>query len=216
MAINIILFIILAACFASLFNNGLWSNTLMLVNVLTAGLLAMNYFEPLAGWLETQVSPSLTYVWDFVAIWLIFIVSMAALRAATDYMSPVKVRFLPPVDKFGGYVVALWTSWVLVCFTTATLHTAPLARNFLGFQTAPQDKMMGGFAPDRQWLGWTHRESKGAMCRLGELSPFDPYGDFILRYGKRREDFEGQLTLMSKGGTGGAGGSTELPPGINP
>ena len=214
MVINIILLLLLASCFASLFTNGLWSNTLMLVNVLTAGLLAMNYFEPLADWLEQQVSPSLTYAWDFVAIWLIFIAAMVALRGATDYMSPVKVRFLPPVDKFGGYVLALWTGWAVVCFATATLHTAPLARNFLGFQPAPQEKMMWGFAPDRQWLAWTHRESKGAMCRLHELAPFDPYGDFILRYGKRREEFEGQLTLMTKGGGGGA--PAQLPPGIAP
>ena len=65
----------LSVCFASLMNNGLWTNTLTLVNVLTAGLVATNYFEPLADLLDKQ-EPSLTYVWDFLAIWLIFGVVM--------------------------------------------------------------------------------------------------------------------------------------------
>ena len=51
-------------------NSGLWSNTITLVNVLTAGLLATNYFEPLADFFEGRNS-SFTYVWDFLAIWLI-------------------------------------------------------------------------------------------------------------------------------------------------
>ena len=202
MVINIVLILLFAAAFASLMNGGLWSNTLMLVNIITAGLLATNYYEPLADWFEQQ-APSLTYLWDFIAIWAVFAVAMTALRAATDYVSTVKVKFLPPVDKAGGTILALWASWVLLCFATATLHTAPLARNFLGgaFQPNPQDKMLWGLSPDRRWLAWVHRESQGSLCRLHELSPFDPQGDFILRYGKRREAYERQLTLtVPKGG----------------
>lgn len=205
MVINVVLLVIFVAAFASLMNNGLWSNMLMLMNVITAGLLATNYFEPVADWLDQQI-PSLTYLWDFIAIWLVFIVAMLALRSATDYMSTVRVKFLPPIDRAAGTILALWVSWVLLCFATATLHTAPLARNFLGgaFQPNPQDKMLWGLSPDRRWLAWVHRESQGSLCRLHEISPFDPQGDFILRYGKRRETFEGQLTLTTpKGSTAG-------------
>ena len=204
MVITLIVLIIFAGCFASMFNNGLWSNTLMLVNVLTAGLLAFNYFEPLAEWLEQQ-QPSLNYIWDFVSVWMIFIVAMVALRSATDYVSNVKVRFFMPVDRAGSYIMAVWVSWVIVSFTTATLHTAPLARNFLGFQPAPEDRMLSGFAPDRRWLAWVRRESMGSLCRLSDLNPFDPLADFILRYGNRREEFEGQLTLMTPKGAAAAG-----------
>jgi hypothetical protein len=209
MVITLVVLVIFVGCFASMFNNGLWSNALMLVNVLTAGLLAFNYFEPLAEWLERQW-PSLNYVWDFVSVWLIFIVAMVALRAATDYMSNIKVRFLLPVDRAGGYILALWVSWVTVSFTTATLHTAPLARNFLGFQPAPEDKMLGGFPPDRIWLAWVRSESMGSLCRLERLNPFDPLADFVLRYGKRREQFEGQLTLMTPKGAAAAASAQGL------
>jgi hypothetical protein len=210
MAINVVMLVIFVAAFASLMNNGLWSNMLMLVNVLTAGLLAMNYFEPLADWLDQQ-APSLTYLWDFIAIWAVFIVAMLALRAATDYMSVVKVRFIPQLDRAGGTLLALWVSWVLLGFATASLHTSPLARNFLGgaFQPNPQDKMLWGLAPDRRWLAWVHRESQGPLCRLNDISPFDPQGDFILRYGKRREAYEEQLTLTTP--KGGAPAGLQLP-----
>ncbi len=202
MILNILLFVILIAVFASLMNLGLWSNTLTLINVITAGLLATNYFEPLAGWFDQQL-PSYTYVYDFLALWLIFGITVTVLRIATDYMSPVKVRFLPPIDKAGGIVMAIWAGWVVVCFATMTLHTAPLATHFLwgGFQPQPDTKMMFRLAPDRKWLAWVHRESQGPLSRLHDVAPFDPAGDFILRYHGRRAEFEKQLTFgRPKGG----------------
>ena len=38
--------IILAVCVGFLFRDGLWSNAIRLVNVVFAGLLAMNFYEP--------------------------------------------------------------------------------------------------------------------------------------------------------------------------
>ncbi len=206
MFLNILLILIFFACFASLLNGGLWSNTLALVNVLTAGLLATNYFESLANFFERQDS-SFTYVWDFLAIWMIFGIAMIVLRMATDYMSKVKVKFFMPLEKAGGIIMACWVSWVVVCFSTMTLHTAPLARNFLGgaFQPEAESKMFFGLGPDRTWMGWVHRESKGSLSRLGTPNPFDPRGEFILRYGERRADFEGQLTLTKAGGASRSG-----------
>ena len=207
MYLIILLGLVFVACFAALFTSGLWSNTLTLINVVTSALLATNYFEPLAGWLD-KLAPSGTYVWDFLAIWLVFGVAMMVLRAATDFASTVKVRFLQPVDQFGGYLFACWIAWVMVCFTTMTLHTAPLARNFLGgaFQPEPDSRMFFGLAPDRLWLSWVHKESKGSFCRLRQLVPFDAQGDFILRYGSHREQFEKQISLLKSDAKAAAAG----------
>lgn len=200
MFVTIVLLIIFVACFASLMNSGLWSNTLTLVNAITAGLLATNYFEPLAGWFD-QRAGAYTYVYDFLALWLLFGVSMTLLRMATDYMSPVKVRFIPPVDRIGGIVMAVWASWVVLAFTTMTLHTAPLAAHFLGggFQSQPDSKMLLGSAPDRKWLAWVHRESQGPLSRIHDVAVFDPRGEFILKYRHRRAAFEKQLTFAKSG-----------------
>jgi len=201
MYVNGILFVIFVAVFACIFTQGLWSNTLNLVNVLTAALVATNYFEPLADFFDRQQS-SYSYVYDFLALWLIFGVTALVLRVFTDYMSKVKVRFFMPVEKAGGILMALWVSWIVLCFATMTLHTAPLARNFLGggFQPEPDSKMLFGLGPDRVWLGWMHRESKGTLSRFDRMAAFDHNGSFILRYGDRRKNFEGQLTLATPGG----------------
>jgi len=200
--LNVLLALILIGCFASLFANGLWSNTLSLINVVTAALLATNYFEPLAGFLERTISPEATYVWDFIAVWLIFGIAMGVLRALTDAVSPTEVRFHPLVDQVGSYLMATWTAWVLVCFATFTLHTAPLARNFLGgaFQPTPQAKMFFGTGPDRLWMAWVHKESLGSLCRLGEIAEFDRDADLILRYGERRDEFDHQLSFLKQKG----------------
>jgi hypothetical protein len=193
--------LIFVAVFASLMNQGLWSNTITLVNVITSGLVATNYFEPVAAYFDKQ-EPSFHYVWDFAAIWLLFGITMVVLRAATDYMSKIKVRFLLPLDRAGGIVMAIWASWVVVCFATMTLHTAPLARHFLAgaFQQQPDSKMLFGLGPDRLWLAWVHRESQGVFSRFRGVAPFDPQGDFIVRYSNRRGDFEKQDTLTKGSG----------------
>jgi hypothetical protein len=199
MILLVLLILIFVAVFASLMTQGLWSNTITLVNVITSALIATNYFEPVAGFLNSQ-EPSFTYVWDLFAIWILFGVTMVILRAATDYMSNIKVRFFKPVEKVGGIVMALWVSWIVLCFTTMTMHTAPLSRNFLGgaFQKLPDSKMFFGLAPDRVWLAWVHRESKGTLSRFSRVAPFDAQGDFIVRYSNRRGAFESQLTLTKK------------------
>ena len=54
---------------------GMWSNAVRLINIVTAGLVAMNFFEPLARWL-TDWQPSYTYLWDFLSLWGLFVVFM--------------------------------------------------------------------------------------------------------------------------------------------
>lgn len=200
MFLNILLFLIFIGVFASLFTQGLWSNTITLVNVITAGLVATNYFEPVAQFLDRQ-EPSFTYVWDLFALWILFGVTMVILRSATDYMSKVKVRFFRPLEAAGGYLMAVWVGWIVLCFTTMTLHTAPLARHFLfdAFQRQPDSKMFFGLAPDRVWLAWVHLESRGALSRFRGTAAFDPRGDFILRYSNRRGEFEQQMSLTKSG-----------------
>jgi hypothetical protein len=214
MYLGMLLILIFVACFASLMNSGLWSNALTLINVILSGLLATNYFEPLADFFD-KMEPSFTYVWDFFAIWLIFGVSMILLRSITDYLSRIKVKFFLPVEKVGGIVMACWAGWIVVCFATMTLHAAPLARNFLdgAFQPKPDSRMFFGLGPDQFWLGWVHRESGGPLSRLGGIAEFDPQGEFVLKYGNRRDEFEKQLSLTKAKG-GGSGAPTVPLPGF--
>ncbi len=167
-------------------------------------MIATCYFEPLADFPEKLWSLAYTYLWDFFAIWLIFCLAMIFLRFATDFGSHIKVKFFMPVERAGGIIMALWVSWVMVCFTLATFHTAPLARNFLGgaFQPKPNSRMLFNIGPDQFWLGWVHRETGGPLSRIGTVSQFDPSGELILKYGSRRDEFDHQIGL-TKSKTGG-------------
>ena len=132
----LIMILLFFGCVAFLVNGGLWTNTLVLINTVTAGLIAFNYFEPLAGWLDKQL-PSFTYVWDFLCVWLVFSVAMGIMRTATDLLSQVKVKFKRPVDQIGGILMACIVGMAhgllhdgLAAHRTAWRFAIPLLGNF--------------------------------------------------------------------------------------
>jgi uncharacterized membrane protein required for colicin V production len=188
----ILITLILFICVAMMYNEGLWSNAIRLINVVTAALLATNFFEPLAKELDNW-APKLTFLWDFVVLWGLFAAVVAVLRTFTDQVSRVKVRFPERVDQIGGSFFALWVGWVMVCFMMMTLHTAPLARNFLFKDFQPEQRMIVGLAPDRQWLGFMQKMSLGTFCRSASREEwrkqecvFDPHAEFLPKYTARR------------------------------
>lgn len=199
MLLTLLLLLIFFSCVAALYTEGLWSNAIRLINVVTAALLATNFWEPVAAWLD-GFNITFTYVWDFVALWGLFGLFTMVFRAATDYLSQVKVPVLKIADRIGSVVLACWIGWVMVCFATFTLHTAPLARNFMGGTFQPEQRMFLGQAPDRQWLGFVQRVSLGAFCRSAteqqwekEETVFDPRGEFLPKYATRRAQLESHV-----------------------
>ncbi|MBN2474615.1 MAG: CvpA family protein [Pirellulales bacterium] len=193
---TVLMFVVLFACVACLYTEGIWGNALRLINVVTSALLAMNFYEPVADMLDGW-GPSYTYFWDFLALWGVFGVCMVVFRLATDRLSRVKVRFLKIADQIGSAVLAIWIGWVMVCFTATTMHTAPLARNPLWGSFNPEQRMFFGLAPDRQWLAFTQKISRGSFARSASESQrkqekyvFDPKGEFMLKYATRRAKAE--------------------------
>ena len=215
MILFVLLLLIFLACLASLYREGMWGNALRLINVVTAALLAVNFFEPAARALEGMGDffGSFTYFLDFLCLWGLFVIFMLILRGLTDTLSRVKVRFLKIADQIGSVFFAAWTGWVLICFTMMSLHTAPLPRNFMMGQFDPENAyMFMGLGPDRQWLGFVQGESAGPFSRgLGQeemqanryktnnpseqgLAVFDAQAEFIPKYATRRANFEGAVS----------------------
>ena len=211
MWLTLVLILIFAACLGLLYNEGMWNNALRLINVVTAALLATNFYEPAATWLDRNL-PSYTYFWDFLALWGLFAAGVTVFRALTDEVSKVKVRFLHVANRIGGIFFAVCIAWVLVCFTMMSLHTAPLARNFLFGLFQPEQRMLFGLVPDRQWLGFVHKLSMGPFRRSAtteeqqqktyvsdpdaesKYAIFDENGDFLPKYATRRDDFESHIS----------------------
>ncbi len=178
----VFLLLILIGTVACLWNRGIWGTALTLINVVFAALLAMNFFEPLANNLGSPNSNTM----DFVCLWALFALFFGLVRLATDLVSRVKVRFPYAIDTAGAVVLALWTGWVLFCFTLTSLHVSPLAQSpFLGsFMETPNQKMLG-VGPDRLWLAFTRQASLGAFS--GGDEGFDPHGEFVFKYAARRQ-----------------------------
>ncbi|HTU25807.1 MAG TPA: CvpA family protein [Pirellulales bacterium] len=190
MYLNLILLLVFFAVFASTIQNGLWSNMVLLINVVSSGLVATNYYEPVAE-LFDDFLPAWGVANDIVSVWLVFAGTMGVLSLVTDQLSKVKVRFIKPLDRYGGIALSCWIAWVMVCFTTMTLHTAPLPRNFAGgdFQPDPAARMLFGMAPDHRWLGFVQKLSRGVYS-TSPMNMFDPRADFILKYAQRRAGVE--------------------------
>ncbi len=197
--------VVFATCLALLYQDGLWGNAIRLINVVTAALLATNYFEPVAGWLE-GMEPTYSYLWDFLALWGLFAVFSVIFRAATDTISRVKVRFLKLADQIGSVLCSAWIGWVMVSFTAFSLHVAPLGREFLGGAFVPEERVARSGA-ELYWLGFMQRVSRGQFSRRlserevaadayasqqenrpGEedLAVFDRTGELLPKYATRR------------------------------
>jgi hypothetical protein len=94
------------------------------------------------------------------------------------------------VERIGVGIPAFLAGWIVMAFTAATLHTAPIPRDYV--QPTPEARMFLGLSPDRKWLSWVRNASRsGPFSRAN----FDPEADFILRYADRRLKLEAEQTL---------------------
>lgn len=190
MTLSLILGVAFFVCVAMMWNEGMWSNALTVINVMFAAMVATNWYEPLADMLEGQMA-SYTYLVDYLSLWIIFAVTFSILRYITDNISKTRIRYKMPLEQTGRILFAAWTGWLITCFACFSLHTAPLARTpFRGsFQSEPQSNNFLGLAPDRLWLGFMQSRSEGALS-TSEPRVFDPQSEFILKYGARRARLE--------------------------
>ena len=147
--------LILAVCGGFLYRDGLWSNAIRLVNVIFAGLLAMNFYEWLAKYLTNFSDDIHSYVafFDFLALWALFVLFIVIFRALTESISKVRVRFLKVVDQAGGIVLSLGIGWVMVCFTVTSLHAAPWRSTPCSVPFSPRTACSSACSP-RTANGW--------------------------------------------------------------
>lgn len=137
---------------------GIWNNCLTLMNTILAGLIASSFYEGLSE----QLASSLGYkdLVDFLAVWILFVVSFIVLRTLTDITSSRKLNFDPMVEVIGQSVLSLWIACVFLAFTLFTLHLSPLTPS--DFQANATDSTLG-LGPDRMWLAFIQSRSRGAF-----------------------------------------------------
>lgn len=203
-------------CVAS---EGLWGAAHTFLCVLISGLLAMNFFEPLANFLDGMLGGWRSYS-DVVALVGLFIGFVFVMRLGTEKLSPTYIQLPATADQVGRWAFAALAGYVTMAFLLTALHTAPLPREFMGFK--PERTNFFGMAPDRQWLGFTQyvteksfgwvyaqdpntRDSSGNPMNvkhafdgkyqvLGDRSapyPNNIWPSFPIRYATRRDQLSG-------------------------
>lgn len=107
-------------------NEGLWGNVITAINVTFAALIATNYWEDLASLLAGKVLAKGLFYWDYISIWVIFLLAYLILDEITRRISRIKVKFPETLDLVGGPASGLVLFAVFFLFYSFTLHLAPL------------------------------------------------------------------------------------------
>ena len=209
--------------------------------VVFGGLIAMNFFEPLAGLLGSA-GPFFAERADVIALLGLFAALVTAGRLACENIA-VRLLKLPSLVYEGlRWAGAAATGYVTVAVLLTAVHVSPLPREFLGF-TPERKNFFGADAPDRRWLAFTRYVSDHALAKKqkvvdgsGQLlmvrtKAFDnrsaldwgaPVTDgrqpgevdmpsFIVRYADRRALGPAAVAAPAAG-DGGGGGAAPPPP----
>ncbi len=187
----LLIVVVVTWCVAS---EGAFGAGLTLLCVLFAGLLAMNFFEPVADMLDGVGTWMKDYS-DFMALVGLFALFVFLGRLACDSIAPTEIEYDARIYNAARWLFALATGYVTMAILLTAVHTAPLPREFLGF--APERKNLFDVdAPDRRWLGLTQHVSEkilatGAIFDGPRFSmpetPQQIWPSFPIRYATKRQ-----------------------------
>jgi hypothetical protein len=155
-------------------SEGLWGAALMFFNILFGGLIAFNFYEPLAKLID-----STGIGWGFsdtLSMLSIFCLAVMLLRMTTETLAPAMVRFPAPVYHAGRLLFALGGSLVTMAIIILAFHLAPVHKKVFGSITY-DSKPPFGLGLDHQWLGFFQYTTGGVFARYG-VGKRDPYGEY--------------------------------------
>jgi hypothetical protein len=195
--IDFLLILIIGVVTWCVASEGPWGAGLTFLSVLFSGLIAMNWFEPLAGALDGIAGPTRS---DVIALVGLFAGGVLLFRFLTEYLMPTYVEVHGLVYNVSRWGLGLATGYVTMAILLTALHVAPFPREFMGFR--PERKNLFEFAaPDRQWLALTQYVSETSLQKSYgprfdgpsfERIPGDPqtmqtWSSFPIRYAHRRD-----------------------------
>jgi hypothetical protein len=173
------------------FREGVLTAVAMTVNIFLAGLLAFNFYEPIAGELESMVNGTfLAGYEDTISLFLVFAASLAVLRLITMNLAHTEISLPALAQQITATLFGLISGFLLAGFLVCMLQTLPWSERFLAFEPGvdPSGPQLRRYLPpDRVWLAMMSRASTGP---LKQGVPFDPEGTFTLRYARLRRTKE--------------------------
>jgi hypothetical protein len=173
----------------SYFREGVLTALTMLVNIVLAGLVAFNFFEPIADQLESSFDGTiLAGLEDCITLFALFALTLGGLRVITNNLANQQVELPALVQQLLGGFIGLMAGYLLAGFLLCMVQTLPLSEKFMGFdsQADPNGSGMRRFLPpDRVWLAMMSKAGIGPLSQAESVT-FDPEGTFELRYALKR------------------------------
>jgi hypothetical protein len=204
--IDVLFIAILGVVTLCVAREGAFGAATILIGVIFSGLLAMNFFEPLAVLLSQYVSssPFLDSLWDIISLVGLFAVVMFLFRFITERLAPERIEMNVLVSETGRWGCALAAGYITMAFLATALHTGPFPRDFWGHfppEIEQRTGPLGASGPDYQWLGFTQYVSEHAFRQGENGRVFDApnyrvgnqegeWSSFPIRYATRREALE--------------------------
>jgi hypothetical protein len=184
--LTVVIILILGYAF---WQEGVLTSFTMVVNIFLSGLVAFNFWEPIAQQMESFFAGSfLAGTEDALTLFGIFAATLGVLRTVTNNLARRQVEYHPLLQRAGSVLCALVGGYLLAGFLLCAWQTLPLYEKFMGFDATVVDGSQGirrVMPPDRVWLAMMQRASRGPLI-WSESGTFDPDGSFELRYAKLR------------------------------
>jgi hypothetical protein len=169
---------------------GIFTAFLMCCNVTASGLVAFNFWEPVANQMESMFRGTFLQGYeDALSLVLLFTATLGALRVITNNLTNTRIEFDERVQGIGGAIFGMATGYLTAGFLACVLQTMPFQLNFMGFDArydSQQGSMRRVLPSDRVWLAMMHYAGARPFS-TGEYEPtFDQSGTFELRYARYR------------------------------
>jgi hypothetical protein len=196
------------------YRNGLFTAAAMFVQVILAGLIAFNFWEPVADMLDSSFQRTmLAGTEDLIALATIFCIALGVMRTVTNRLAPELLDFHGYTQQIAAGVVGLLTGYLVAGFLVCGVQTLPLDEKFLGYEprgpSATESGLTSLFPPDRVWLAmmryagaypltWSEDHPDGDTL-YDRYQTFDRGGTFELRYLRYRRHNENRGPLPYQG-----------------
>lgn len=192
MLINAIIAGLVLGLTYALTSEGLWGAALMFFNVVFAGMITFNFYEPLADLIDrTGIN------WggsEALSILLLFGVSVLILRLTTETLAPAMVRFPMPIYQAGRLVFGVGGACVTMAILILAHEAAPVHKKVykaIAYDTKPPF----GLGFDHQWLGFFQFETGAVFVQYSNAGQPDPYGTFGRGHSIKLFDPRGQWLI---------------------
>lgn len=178
---------VMGATAYALWREGLLTAVTTLVNVVIAGLVAFNFFEPLAGQLETMFGTSFLKGYeDCIALVLIFAFMLGGLRVIVNSLANSEPDYPALFAQISKVICSLVAGYLVAGVLSCAFITMPWPQGKVFGDFDPQTEERNTYLPpDQVWLAMMHWSGSKTFVR--ERHPtFDAQGNFELRYHRYR------------------------------